>query len=285
MLATVLIVKGPFMADRKLRVLVFGAHPDDCDFKVGGMSLLYTRDGHKVKFVSVTNGDTGHFSTGGGPLARRRKAEALESARIAGVEYEVLDIHDGGLEPNLENRLKIVRIIREFAPDLVITHRPNDYHPDHRYTSQLVQDAAYTVTVPNVLALTRHLMRNPVVAYVCDEFKKPCPFQADVAVGIDTVFADKMRMLDCHKSQVYEWLPYNRGMKDVPKDAADRLKRLTRQEAPRNAEVARRFRALLKKLYGAARGSRFKYAEAFEICEYGSPVTKGNFHTLFPFFK
>lgn len=273
------------MSKNPLRVLVFGAHPDDCDFKVGGITLLYTRKGHRVKFVSVTNGDSGHFSIGGAPLARRRKKEALASAKIAGAEYEVLDIHDGGLEPNLENRLKIVRIIREFAPDLVITHRPNDYHPDHRYTSHLVQDAAYTVTIPNVLALTPHLMKNPVVAYMCDEFKKPCPFKADVAVGIDAVFAEKVRMLDCHESQMYEWLPYNRGMKDVPKDAKGRLKWLAKQEAPRNADVAKRFRGILRKLYGSGRGARFKYAEALEICEYGSPVTKDNFHTLFPFFK
>jgi len=273
------------MAKKPLRVIVFGAHPDDCDFKVGGTSLLYSRKGHRVKFVSVTNGDTGHFSIGGGPLAKRRYKEALASAKIAGVEYEVLDIHNGSLEPNLENRLKIIRIIREFEPDLVITHRPNDYHPDHRYTSQLVQDSAYSVTIPNVLALTPHMMRNPVVAYMSDDFRKPYPFKADVAVAIDSVLADKMRMLDCHESQTYEWLPYNRGTKEVPKGAKARLRWLTKSEAPRNAEVAKRFRPLLKRLYGAAKGARVKYAEALEVSEYGSPVTRANFHALFPFYR
>jgi LmbE family N-acetylglucosaminyl deacetylase len=272
------------MKKNKVSVLVFGAHPDDCDFKVGGISLLYARAGHSVKFVSVTNGDTGHFSIGGGPLAKRRYAEALASAKIAGVDYEVLDIHNGSLEPNLENRHRIIRIIREYKPDLVITHRPNDYHPDHRYTSQLVQDAAYTVTVPNVLALTPHLMKNPVVTYMCDNFKKPCPFHADVAVGIDPVFDDKVRMLACHESQMFEWLPYNRELKGVPADKAGRLKWLAKDQAPRDAEVAKRFRPALRRLYGAARGARFRYAEALEICEYGSPVTRANFHTLFPFF-
>jgi len=272
------------MPGRTLRVLVFGAHPDDCDFKVGGMAVLYARLGHKVKFVSVTNGDAGHFAIGGAPLARRRQKEARAAARIAGVAYEVFDIHDGGLEPTLENRMKIARAIREFAPDLVISHRPNDYHPDHRYTAQLVQDASYTVTVPNTAALTPHLDRNPVVAYMCDDFKKPYPFKADVAVSIDAVISTKMRMLHCHESQMYEWLPYNQGVRSVPAGRDERLKWLTKREAPRNAEVADRFRALLKKLYGPSKGARVKYAEALEISEYGSPVAKADFHTLFPFF-
>ena len=272
------------MAKGALRILAIGAHPDDCDFKVGGIAVLYVRKGHRVKFVSLTNGDTGHFSIGGGPLAKRRRKEALAAARIAGVEYEVFDIHNGSLEPSLENRLRVVGLIREFRPDLVITHRPNDYHPDHRYTSQLVQDAAYTVTVPNVLALTAHMDENPVVAYMADNFKKPYPFKPDVAVGIDSVFDTKMRMLACHESQVFEWLPFNQGMSCVPKDPAGRLKWLTRMEAPRNADVADRFRPLLKKLHGAAKGAKAKYAEALEICEYGSPVTKESFRRLFPFF-
>ena len=142
------------MSKEQINILVFGAHPDDCDIKAGGVAALYVQRGHRVKFVSITNGDAGHHEMGGGPLAKRRYAEAQAAADVIGIEYELLDNHDGELMPTLENRYKIIRTIREFRPDLIMTHRPNDYHPDHRYTSTLVQDAAYMVTVPDICALT-----------------------------------------------------------------------------------------------------------------------------------
>src|SRR6266540_7396777 len=146
----------------KLRIICFGAHPDDCELQASGVAALWTAKGHKVKFVSVTNGDIGHWREAGGPLAKRRLAEVLETARILGIASEVLDIHDGELEPNLENRRKITRLIREWNADLVISHRPNDYHPDHRYTAVLVQDAAYMVTVPFFCPDVPPLKKNPI---------------------------------------------------------------------------------------------------------------------------
>jgi len=273
------------MATEILRILAFGAHPDDCDIKLGGMAIKYAQLGHKVRFVSVTNGDTGHHEIGGGPLAKRRRAEAQKAAEVAGIEYDVLDIHNGQLVPSLENRWTLVRIIREYQPHLVITHRPNDYHPDHRYTSQLVQDAAYTVTVPNVAALTPHLLDSPVIAYVSDSFRRPYPFTPDVAVGIDDVIEQKMDMLNCHESQFYEWLPYNRGILDqVPEGLHERRQWLFTARAPHFAEVADRCRDLLVRLYGPERGRAIRYAEAFEVCEYGAPLKVESIPTLFPFF-
>ncbi|HXK61328.1 MAG TPA: PIG-L family deacetylase, partial [Acidobacteriota bacterium] len=131
----------------QLRILVFGAHPDDPE-KAGGTMAKYIQQGHKVRLVSVTNGDAGHFEMGGGVLAQRRYKEAQCAGAVIGAEYIVLDNHDGELMPTLENRNKIIRIIREFQPDLVFTPRPDDYHPDHRNTALLVRDAAYMVTVP-----------------------------------------------------------------------------------------------------------------------------------------
>ena len=145
-----------------LRVIVFGAHPDDCDLEAGGIAIKYVKMGHKVKFVSMTNGDAGHQSMGGGALAKRRMAEAQEAGRRFGVEYTVLDNHDGELMPTLENRLKVIREIRNWKADIVITHPANDYHPDHRYTSLLVQDASFMVIVPNVAPDTPPLQKNPV---------------------------------------------------------------------------------------------------------------------------
>jgi len=268
-----------------LRILAFGAHPDDCDVKVGGLAVKYARLGHHVKFVSLTNGDTGHHEMGGAPLARRRYAEAQRAAAVVGIEYQVLDIHNGQLVPSLENRWLVVRIIREFHPDLVITHRPNDYHPDHRYTSQLVQDAAYTVTVPGVAALTPHLMRNPVIAYMSDTFQKPYPFAPDVVIAIDDVWETKLDMLDCHESQFYEWLPYNQGVLDqVPQDRAERRSWLGEMRGPYFEQIAERYRDVLIRLYGAKEGRRVRYAEALEICEYGAPLGEADLERLFPFF-
>lgn len=273
------------MAKKQIRVIVFGAHPDDCDIKAGGAAALYVQQGHRVKFVSVTNGDAGHHEMGGGSLAQRRYAEAQAAAEIIGIEYELLDNHDGELMPTLENRYKIIRAIRDFRPDVIMTHRPNDYHPDHRYTSTLVQDAAYMVTVPNICALTPHLETNPVIVYLSDSFMKPYPFTPDVVVGIDAVVEQKVDMLHCHTSQFYEWLPYNSGTLDaVPTGGAVRRAWLAQRLLNRFRDTANQYRGLLTALYGVETGMQIKYAEAFEGSEYGSSLTTENIPILFPFF-
>ena len=272
------------MSDQPLRILVFGAHPDDCDIKAGGIAIKYAALGHLVRFVSVTNGDAGHHEIGGVELARRRRAEAESAGAIAGIEYHVLDNHDGELVPSLENRKKIIRMVRSYTPNLILTHRPNDYHPDHRYTSILVQDSAYMVTVPNICTDTPALSYNPVIAYLSDTFQKPNPFSPDVAIDIDNEVEKKLDMLHCHTSQMYEWLPYNAGRLDgVPDSTRDRRKWLEHRLG-RFEEAANRYRDLLVETYGEERGARVKYAEAFEGCEYGSPLTEDNIPVLFPFF-
>ncbi len=188
--------------------------------------------------------------------------------------------------PSLENRLQIIRAIRDFKPDLIMTHRPNDYHPDHRYTSILVQDAAYMVTVPNICALSPHLEKNPVIVYLSDNFQKPYPFSPDVVVAIDDVIEKKIDMLHCHESQFYEWLPYNSGtLKDVPNNPEARRKWLAKRIKNRFHSIAEKYRARLKELYGTKLGANIQYAEAFESCEYGSSLTTENLPHLFPFFS
>ncbi len=267
-----------------VRILVFGAHPDDCDVKVGGFAIKHAQLGNIVKFVSLTNGDTGHYKMGGGPLARRRYKEAQKSAKIANIEYEIYDIHNGQLLPSLENRRRVVEEVRKFQADLILTHRPNDYHPDHRYTSQLVQDAAYTVTIPNVSALTPFLIKNPVIAYVSDDFKRPYSFSPDIVVSIDDVVDKKFDMLNCHKSQFYEWLPYNKNiLEQVPESSEERKRWLKNQRGPNFREIANKYRDQLRKRYGEEVGSKVIYSEAFEICEYGRKPTEGDIKILFPF--
>lgn len=267
-----------------LRLLIIGAHPDDADFSAGGLAALYSRRGHTVKLVSVTNGDAGHHEMGGGPLAQRRRIEAANAGRCVGAEYITLDNHDGNLLPSLDVRNQIIALIREFQPDLMATHRPNDYHPDHRYTSQLVQDASYLLTVPNVVSHVPHLMRMPVIVYTWDHFQKPYPFSPDVVVSIDEVIEQKFDALHCHTSQMYEWLPYNGGyLEQVPDGEAERRAWLREYRAPRFRRAAELYREMLAAAYGEERGRQVEYAEAFEACEYGSPLTAEERRRLFPF--
>jgi len=278
-----LISATVFAADKPLHIIVFGAHPDDPE-EVGGTMAKFIQLGHKVRLVSMTNGNAGHFSMGGGPLAQRRYQEAQCAGKVIGAEYIVLDNDDGKLMVTLENREKVIAQIREFQADIVISPRPNDYHPDHRNTALLVQDAAYMVTVPNIVPLVRHLDKNPVFIYTDDHFTKPNPFEADIVVDIDDVIEKKIDMYACHESQVYEWLPYNSGRLDqVPKNPAERRAWLGKQWGARSN--ADKFRDLLVKLYGPERGNKVKYAEGFMVSEYGRKPSLEELKKLFPFFN
>lgn len=271
--------------DGKLRIICFGAHPDDAEFKAGGVAALWAADGHHVKFVSVTNGDIGHWQSAGGPLAKRRSDEVHAAAKLLGIESEVLDIHDGELLPTLENRRTITRLIRNWKADIVMSHRPNDYHPDHRYTGVLVQDAAFMVTVPFFCPDTPPLTENPAFFYYSDNFQKPNPFTADVAVAIDRVFDKKISAVHALPSQVYEGGASGSEsfMKPIPKDEVGRRAWAVENHGRRYAAVADKFRDALTKWYGAERAKSVKYAEAFEICEYGRRPNADELKKLFPF--
>ena len=270
-------------AQEKLNIVVIGAHPDDCDIDAGGTAILFAKAGHNVLFVSVTNGDAGHHEKGGGALAKIRRAEAQEAGKRFGVKYVVLDNHDGELMPTLDIRLNIIRAIRQWNADVVIGPRPNDYHPDHRNTAILLQDAAYMVIVPNVAPDTPPLKKNPVFLYTEDGFQKPTPFQPDVAVDITSVFDQKIYSMAAHESQFFEWLPWTSGKLDqVPKIEADRLKWLADWRKP---NINDKTKQSLIKWYGNEKASQAKYAEAFEICEYGRRPSDEEIKGLFPFFK
>lgn len=282
-LISVLLLLNIFQAsaqERPLQIIMIGAHPDDCDIKSGGTAALFVAMGHQVKFLSVTNGDAGHMTQGGGMLAKRRFLETQEVARRLGVTYDVLDNHDGELLPTLPIRLDVIRKIREWNADIVIAPRSNDYHPDHRYTGILVQDAAFMVGVPNIAADTPPLRKNPVFLYFQDNFKKPNLFQPDIAIDITSVFEKKIYSLDSHESQFYEWLPWIGGdPADVPAGKAERLEWLKKS---RSWGLSPEVKASLQKWYGTQKAEQVKYAEAFEICEYGSRPTEQDIKRLFP---
>jgi LmbE family N-acetylglucosaminyl deacetylase len=270
-------------ADGKLRIIAFGAHPDDCELKAGGVAAKWAALGHHVKFVSVTSGDIGHWRMAGGPLARRRTAEVQKCARILGIDTQVLDIHDGELEPTLPNRRTITRLIREWKADVVLAHRPNDYHPDHRYTGILVQDAAYMVTVPFFCPDVAYLEKNPVFLYYSDRFQRPNPFRPDIVVDIDDVMEKKLAALDALESQFVEG-GANGSAELLRREGTGEARRAPVRQGFRERAlgVARKYRAKLVEIYGKDQGEKVQHAEAFELCEYGNQPRPAELRRLFP---
>jgi LmbE family N-acetylglucosaminyl deacetylase len=265
---------------RKLNIVVIGAHPDDDEITSGGTAIKFAKLGHNVLFVSVTNGDAGHYAMGGGTLAKVRTAEAKEAAKRYGVTSKVLDNHDEELMNSLKIRHDLIRIIREWNADVVIGHRPWDYHPDHRTAGTLVQDCSVLVIVPNVVPDVTPLKINPVFLYTQDNFKKPIPFHPDIAIDISDVYTQKIYGLVAHKSQVFEWLPWIEGKLDeVPKDENKRMEYITNK---RKRVITPEVRASLAKWYGQERADKATDAEAFEINEYGRIPTDEEIKELFP---
>ncbi len=274
-------------SNQKLHIIAFGAHPDDCDDKVGGTAVKYAKLGHHVKFVALTSGDNGHPTQAGGALAQRRRTEAQEASQRTGIDsYEVLDTHGGELQPTLEMRRVVANKIREWNADIVLGHRPYDYHPDHRYTGVLIQDAAYMVTVPYFDSSVPALHKNPVFLYFEDHFQTPNPFRPDVAIVVDDVIDQKVAGLDAHVSQMYEWEPFMETRESglpVSVPQAPEARREWLQKRRVNRPISESVRQALRKWYGPLADS-VHYAEAFEVCEYGSQPSRAELRRLFPFF-
>ena len=263
-----------------MNIMVIGAHPDDCEFYAGCTAVRFVGSGHRVMFVSVSNGDAGHHEIAPSELARIRRAEVEQADRIIGVEFVILDNHDGEIVPSLEIRRQLIRLIREFHADMVISHRPHDYHPDHRNTGILVQDTAYLVIVPGICPDATALRKNPIYLYLQDEFASPEPFRPDIIVPVDDTFHLKVDALHCMPSQFYEWLPWSMGMLDqVPSGETERRQWL---DGILRRWMRNPFRAELEAMYGRERAASIDMVEAFQLCEYGRRPSIGELHSMFP---
>jgi N-acetylglucosamine malate deacetylase 1 len=272
--------------DRPLRIIAFGAHPDDAELKFAGTAALFAAEGHKVKLVALTNGDVGHFAQAGPPLAQRRKAEVEACHAKLGVASAVLDIHDGELMPDLETRKKVADLIREWQADIVLSHRPWDYHADHRAVGKLAEDAAVVVVAPFFSPYTPPTPRNPIFLFYSDPFLKPYPFDPIIAIGIDEVAEKKWDCIRSMPSQFGDadsWQARTRP--NVPADEAGRKAVLIEGVKQRSTDVANQYRGLLVKLYGEQKGRAVRYAEAFELNQYGSAATVEELKKLFPTFR
>ena len=267
-------------ANSACRVLLFGAHPDDAEIFAGGLLVRHCQIGSVVRMISVTDGRSGHHHTAPDELVRIRREEARRSGAIIGAEYITWDFPDGSLQPDLNVRAAIIREIRSFKPDLVLTHRPNDYHPDHRAVGQALQDASYMVTVPHVCSEVPALKFDPVVAYMSDLFTRPNPLRPDVLLDIGNEFETVVRMAACHRSQFFEWLPYHDGRIDeVPVTEADRLSWLKQWLMD---FIGRRNAHFLDAIEQLKAKADLKWIEAYEISEYAAQLSAADKSRLFP---
>ena len=270
--------------NQPLRLLLLVAHPDDAEFRAGGLITKHRAAGHTVKIISLTNGDAGHHELPRPDLAERRKKEAQAAAAILDLEYEIWDHHDGELEPTLELRWQVIRAIREFGPNLVLCHRPDDYHPDHRAVGHVVRDACYLVTVPTIVPETPPLSCDPVVGFLYDPFTRPTPFRPDVLLDISNELDTVFDLLSCHESQMFEWLPHNHDLTEsVPPDAAGRRALLRQFYESRVSAIADQFRDRLIDQFGPKHGKTLQHVEAFEISEYAATLEEADRKKLFPF--
>lgn len=282
----------------KYKFLMIGAHQDDNEFRCGGLAAKLVERGHEVRFLSMCNGCGGHHILGPDEIKARRAKESAAVAEFLGIQYDIWDIDDCNITADLATRKKLIRYIREYSPDVVIAHRPNDYHADHRTSGQLVQDASYLLTVPNECPDVKAMKKMPAILYNEDEFSYP-PFVADIVIDIDDVVDKKLKIADMNVSQVYEWLAYEED-ETVPEDEAERFEWLKgmnitadttdeeimsakRGYAVRFAKPAARFRSELINKYGEEKGSRVRYAEAFQICEYGRQLDREMIDKIFSF--
>jgi LmbE family N-acetylglucosaminyl deacetylase len=271
-----------FAQSQNLRIIAFGAHPDDAELKAAGVAAQWAARGHKVKFVAMTNGDVGHFAMAGGPLARRRKAEVQECARILGIQTEVLDVHDGELTPTLENRKTVALLIRDWQADIVMGHRPYDYHADHRYTGVLLDDAAVLVVAPFFTPDTPPTKLNPIFLYYSDGFQDPKPFNPTLVVGIDDVAEKKWQCVSAMPSQFGDkdsW--QGRTLPNVPDGDRERQTYLLELVKKRNTAVAEQYRDRLRAMYGPEAANKVRYAEAFQLSQYGRQVPVEELKRLF----
>lgn len=264
-----------------VRVLVFGAHPDDAEVYASGLLVRHARMGHQVKIVSVTDGRSGHHEIPPAELVRVRRAEAQQAGKRIGAEYVTWDFPDGALGPTLEVRWAIINEIRRYAPHLVLTHRPNDYHPDHRAVGTAVQDASYLVTVPHICPDVAALRSDPVVAYMCDLFTRPAPLQPDVILDVSDEFNLAVQMAACHESQFFQWLPWHDGILDqVPDEADARFDWLSGWFANLHRQRREHFQATL-----VARGLPLDESAAiefYEVSQYAGKADARNLNRLFP---
>ncbi len=185
-----------------MNILAIAAHPDDIEAYCAGTLIKFARAGHKVTHAVFTSGNMGDLHAPPEQLAATRKAEAQAAADLIGATLIWGGIDDECVFPNEHQRVLMIDILREADPDIILTHGPDDYHPDHRYVSRLVFDAYHQKGLPNIPGQRRPACRFGLTQVFYMDYAMGINFQPMEYVDISDVFQVKRDMLMKHASQV-----------------------------------------------------------------------------------
>jgi LmbE family N-acetylglucosaminyl deacetylase len=269
--------------DAKLRIIVIAAHPDEADMYAGGTAALFAKHGHEVKLVSLTCGDAGHHEMSRLELAGRRYAESQEAARRLGVrEYQVFDTHDSELMPTLETRHRIMKVVRDWQADIVISLNPRGGgHPDNRAVGIATEEAYTFLSNRNAMPDAPPLPRPPVLLYMIDYITLRS-HRHDLVIDVDPVMEEKLRACDANASQFYEYSARQYcDLDEVPTDWPGRREFILRNWAG-TLEVLPEMKPALVARYGEAHASQVKYAETFEFAPDSRIPDEEELRAIFP---
>ena len=199
-----------------MNILAIGAHPDDIEISCGGTLAKYAKLGHKVFTATATNGNVGSATLPMEQIAAVRKEEARRAAAVIGAEYICLDYDDEMFFEDRAARIAFIDLVRYCKADIILTHNPEDYNPDHELTSKIINDIAVMIPVAKIETRNKPYDKIPIIAYF--ESTNGLGFVPTEYVDITETMELKMAMCREHKSQV-QW------MQDNYKDAIGNEKR------------------------------------------------------------
>ncbi|MCR8726376.1 PIG-L deacetylase family protein [Frigidibacter sp. ROC022] len=182
-----------------MNILAIGAHPDDIEVQCAGTLARYAAAGHKVFMAVATNGNVGSPTLSREEIANVRHAEQQASCAIIGAELIWMDFDDEWLMNDRPTRTRFIDAIRQADPDVMFIHGPTDYHPDHRISGQVAEDARIPASVRLVETALPHISKIPHVFYM--DNPAGVGFEPEVYVDTTEVFETKRQMLLCHQSQ------------------------------------------------------------------------------------
>ena len=262
------------MDQRKFNVMVIFAHPDEGEIYAGGTAALYAGMGHNVKFLSLTNGDAGHFSMQPADLAKRRFREAMEAKEILGLaEYEIFDYHDGVLQNTEKIRKEVAKRIEDWNADIVFAFYPAEGgHNDNMTAGWIVREAAPAL----------HMETTPVLLYMRDFHTSQFSYLSDIAVIIDEVWETKLAGCGAHVSQVLEYNPNLQGVLAEVQASEEKQREFRFDNTYAFSHIRPDNMPALERWYGKDRAKKATYVEAFEIAECGKQIADREALALFP---
>ncbi len=189
-----------------MNILAIGAHPDDIETCCGGTLAKFAKMGHKVFTATATNGNVGSSTLPMEEIAAIRKEEARRAAAVIGAEYICLDYDDEMFFESKEARLKFIDLVRYCQADVILTHSPEDYNPDHELTSKIINDIAVMIPIEKIKTPSKPYDKIPIIVYF--EPVHGLGFVPTEYVDISDVIETKMEMCAAHASQV-SWMQDN----------------------------------------------------------------------------